>query len=73
MKARRFFRKAALAAAICLSLTQSVWAMPTNGTVAKGKVTVGGTEFNTGASIGGFIDQNIVDVNGSTIINWKDF
>lgn len=72
MKTRRFLRKAALAAAICLSLTQSVWAMPRDGTVAKGKVTLGGSEYSEGNVIQGFIDQNIV-VNGTTIINWIDF
>ncbi len=68
MRKGEFFKKAALAAAICLSLTQSVWAMPSGGSVASGTVTVNGGDFADPVS-----EQTIAAANGAAIINWNAF
>lgn len=58
-------RKAFLTAAICLALSQSVFAMPTGGEVQMGKVT--GIENGTVANGG------TINVNGNTLIDWNKF
>ncbi len=65
MKKGKFFKRAALAAAVCLSLTQSVWAMPTGGALVDGGAVTGfvadpasGATFTTTAP---------------SIINWSAF
>lgn len=67
MRKGKFFKKAALAAAICLSLTQSVWAMPSGGSVASGTVTVDGSAFADPVS------GQTIAANGASIINWDAF
>ncbi len=65
MRKGRFFKKAALAAAICLSLTQSVWAMPTGGTLVDGGAVTGfESDPTTGATF---------TTTGPSIINWGAF
>lgn len=58
-------RKAFLTAAICLALSQSVFAMPTGGKVVQGDIT--GITDSTIASGG------TINVNGSGLINWNAF
>lgn len=58
-------RKAFLTAAICLALSQSVFAMPTGGEVVQGDIT--GITDSTIASGG------TINVNGSGLINWNAF
>ncbi len=60
-------RKAFLAAAICLALSQSVFAMPTGGDVKMGTGTITGITDGTIASGG------TINVNGSGLIDWKAF
>lgn len=62
---RKFFKKAALAAAICLSLTQSVWAMPTGGAIESGTVT--GFDVNPASG------ATFATSGGPAIINWDAF
>ena len=69
MKERTLFKKAALTAAVCLALAQSVWAMPTGGTVAHGDVTVNNAAFTGGDLTDG---ANVV-ANAASIINWDAF
>lgn len=58
-------RKAFLTAAICLALSQSVFAMPTGGKVIDGDVAgiVNGTVANGGT----------INVNSNALIDWKTF
>lgn len=67
MRKGRFFKKAALAAAICLSMTQSVWAMPSGGSVVNGTVTVDGNAFVDPVS------GQTITADGASIINWNAF
>lgn len=64
MKTGKFFKKATLAAAVCLSLSQSVWAMPSGGTVASGSVA----GFSANPASG-----TTFTANGNSIINWNVF
>ncbi|MBR1885618.1 MAG: filamentous hemagglutinin N-terminal domain-containing protein [Schwartzia sp.] len=61
----KFFKKAALTAAVCLSLSQSVWAMPTGGEVEFGNVTGFSANPTSGATI--------ATVSDAAIINWEAF
>lgn len=65
----KFFRKAALTAAVCLGLSQSVWAMPTGGTPVAGQVIVNGKNFAHGT----FMDGATVVALRDSIINWNAF
>lgn len=58
-------RKAFLAAAICLALSQSVFAMPTGGNVVQGDIT--------GITNGTIASDGIINVNGSGLIDWNAF
>ena len=59
-------RKAFLTAAICLALSQSVFAMPTGG-----KVAVDGTV--TGILDNGTVANGTINVNSNALIDWKTF
>ena len=59
-------RKAFLTAAICLALSQSVFAMPTGGEVVDGEVK--GIDVNGTVASGGTIN-----VNSNALIDWKTF
>ena len=58
-------RKAFLTAAICLALSQSVFAMPTGGNVVDGKVT--------GILDNGTVANGTINVNSNALIDWKTF
>ncbi len=64
MKKRTLLKKAALTAAICLALTQNVWAMPTGGEVTAGDVSGFSANPASGATIA---------TNAASIINWQNF
>lgn len=64
MKKGKFFKKAALAATICLTLSQSVWAMPSGGKVESGNITGFSANPTSGATFA---------ANGASIINWNAF
>lgn len=66
----KLFKKAALTAAICLGLSQSVWAMPSGGAVdaAGGSVTIDKGSLASPSS-----GATIATVSGSAIINWDAF
>ncbi len=61
-------RKAFLTAAICLALSQSVFAMPTGGKVVVGTDTVTGIATNGKVASGGTIN-----VNSNALIDWETF
>lgn len=58
-------RKAFLTAAICLALSQSVFAMPTDGKVVVGTVT--------GITNGTVANGDTINVNSNALIDWKTF
>lgn len=58
-------RKAFLTAAICLALSQSVFAMPTGGKVVDGTVT--------GILDNGTVANGTINVNSNALIDWKTF
>ena len=58
-------RKAFLTAAICLALSQSVFAMPTGGNVVDGKVT--------GILDNGTVANGTINVNSNALIDWETF
>lgn len=58
-------RKAFLTAAICLALSQSVFAMPTGGKVVDGTVT--------GILENGTVANGTINVNSNALIDWKTF
>ncbi|WP_298462663.1 filamentous hemagglutinin N-terminal domain-containing protein [uncultured Mitsuokella sp.] len=58
-------RKAFLAAAICLALSQSVFAMPTGGKIVQGDIT--------GITDGKIASGGTINVNGSGLIDWNAF
>lgn len=64
MKEWTLFKKAALTTAVCLALTQSVWAMPTGGVVESGNVSGFAANPASGATF---------TANGDSIINWDAF
>ena len=58
-------RKAFLTAAICLALSQSVFAMPTGGKIVQGDIT--------GITDGTIASGGTINVNGSGLIDWNAF
>lgn len=58
-------RKAFLTAAICLALSQSVFAMPTGGKVVDGTVT--------GILENGTVANGTINVNSNALIDWETF
>lgn len=58
-------RKAFLTAAICLALSQSVFAMPTGGKIIQGDIT--------GITDGTIASGGTINVNGSGLIDWNAF
>lgn len=58
-------RKAVLTAAICLALSQSVFAMPTGGKIVQGDIT--------GITDGKIASGGTINVNGSGLIDWNAF
>lgn len=58
-------RKAVLTAAICLALSQSVFAMPTGGKIVQGNIT--------GITNGTIASGDTINVNGSGLIDWNAF
>ena len=58
-------RKAFLTAAICLALSQSVFAMPTGGKVVDGTVT--------GITNGTVANGGTINVNSNALIDWTKF
>ena len=64
MKTGKFFKKVTLATTISLALSQSVWAMPSGGTVESGTVTGFSANPASGATF---------TANGASIINWDAF
>ena len=58
-------RKAFLTAAICLALSQSVFAMPTGGKVVDGTVT--------GILDNGTVANGTINVNSNALIDWTAF
>lgn len=63
-------KKSALTALICLALSSSALAMPTDGTVASGTITVDGAGQTSIATIA---SGATIAATGNSIINWGDF
>lgn len=71
MKKGTFFRKAALTAAICFTISQSVWAMPSGGVVVDGSaVSIDAGDIANPAS-GATI--TVTSYGTPSIINWNTF
>lgn len=63
-------KKSALTALICLALSSSALAMPTDGTVASGTITVNGMGQTSIATVA---SGATIAATGNSIINWGDF